>query len=63
MKCAKCESIDSIFNIGTIFRLTGGKYFIKTSFGIKIEILIFELSNVPNIKQFIEFLRLGPTFA
>ena len=31
---------------------TGGKYLIKIIFHIKIEIGLFEISNVPNFKKF-----------
>ena len=40
----------SIFNFGTNLGLTGSKYFVKIIFDIKIEISIFEISNVPNLK-------------
>ena len=32
--------------------LTGGKYFIKIIFDIKIEICVFEISNVPSLNKF-----------
>ena len=42
--------------------LTGGKYFIKIVFDIKIEIGIFEISNVPNLNKFWTILILGQTW-
>ena len=41
--------------------LTIGKYFIKIIFDIKIEIGIFEVSNVPIFNKFWALLILGPT--
>ena len=40
--------------------LAGGKYFIKINFDIKIEIGMFEISNVQNFNKFLAFLILGP---
>ena len=40
------------FNFGTNLCLTGGKYLIKIIFDIKLEIDIFDISNVPNFKKF-----------
>ena len=42
----------SNFNFGTILCLTGGKYFIKIIFDIKIEIGILEILDVPNFDKF-----------
>ena len=39
--------------------LTGGNYLIKVIFEIKIEIVIFEIMNVPNFNIFWELLILG----
>ena len=45
-------SIDpSIFNFGANLGLTNGKYFIKISFDFKIEICLFEISNVPSFQK------------
>ena len=49
----------SIFNFGTILDLTGGKYFIKITLYIKIEIGILEILDVPNFDKFWAFLILG----
>ena len=51
------------WNIKYEFDLAAGKYFIKTIFDIKMEISIFETSNVPNFNQFWVFLILGPIWA
>ena len=40
------------FNFETNIGLTCGKYLIKIIFNIKIEIGIFEISNVPNFNKF-----------
>ena len=40
--------------------LTGGKYLIKISFDIKIEICIFEISNVLNFNKFWAIFILRP---
>ena len=42
-----------------ILGLAGGKYFLKKFFDIKIEICIFEISNVPNFNKFLALLILG----
>ena len=42
----------SIFNFGSNLGLTGGKYFIRTIFDIKIEMGIFEISVRPNFYKF-----------
>ena len=42
----------SIFNFGTNLELTGGKYFIKVIFDIKIKVSIFEISIRPNFSKF-----------
>ena len=39
--------------------LTGGNYLIKVIFEIKIEIVIFEIMNVPNFNIFWELVILG----
>ena len=44
-----------------MLRLTRCKYLRKIIFGIKIEIGIFELSNVPNVNKFKGFLIMRPT--
>ena len=41
----------SIFNFGINLGLTGGKYFTKNFFNFKIEICIFEISNVPSFNK------------
>ena len=51
------------FNFGTNLGLTGGKDLIKIIFDIKIEIGIFEISNVQNFNKFCAFLMLGPIWA
>ena len=43
--------------------LTGGKYFIKIIFDIKIEIGILETLDVPNFDKFWAFLILGSFWA
>ena len=43
--------------------LIGRKYLIKIIFDIKIEIDIFEISNVPNFNKFGALLILGPISA
>ena len=40
--------------------ITVGKYLIKIIFDIKIEIGIFDISNVPNFNKFWALLILGP---
>ena len=35
--------------------LTGGKYLIKITFGIKIEIFILQILDVPNFNKFFNF--------
>ena len=40
------------FNVGSNLGLTGGKYFIKIIFDIKIEILIFEILDATNFNKF-----------
>ena len=52
-----------IFNLGTNLGLTGGKYLIKIIFHIKIEIGIFEISNVLNFNTLLALLILGPILA
>ena len=53
----------SIFNFGTSMILRAGKYLIKIIFDIKIEMGIFEISNVLNFNNFSEFLSLEPIWA
>ena len=50
----------SVFNFGTNLGDTGGKFFIKIIFDIKIEIGILEISIRPNFNKFLAFLILGP---
>ena len=50
----------STFNFETNLGLTGGKHLIKIIFDIKIEIGIFEISNVQNFNKFGAFLDLVP---
>ena len=42
---------------------TGGRYFIKVIFDIKIEIGILEILDVPNFDKILAFLILGPFWA
>ena len=44
------------FNFGINLGLTGGKYLVKNIFNFKIEISIFEISNVLNFNIFCAFL-------
>ena len=39
--------------------LRGGKYFIKVIFDIKVQIVIFKVSNVPNFNEFRVFFYFG----
>ena len=39
------------FNFETNLGLTGGKYFIKIIFDIKIKTILFEISNVPKFNK------------
>ena len=39
--------------------LTGGKYFIKSIFDIKITIGIFEISHAPNFNKMLSIFNLG----
>ena len=55
IKCVKFQYLLSIFNFGTNWGLRGGEYLIKIIFDIKIEIAIFEVSNVPNFNKFEHF--------
>ena len=48
------------FDFGSNLGLTVGKYFMKIIFDIKIEVSIFEISNVPNFNKFRKLLILGP---
>ena len=43
--------------------LAGGKYLIKIIFVIKIEIGVFEISNVSHFNKFLALLILGPSWA
>ena len=43
--------------------VTGGKYFLKIIFVIKIEIGILEILHEPNFDKFCAFLLLGPIWA
>ena len=65
LKYWMCQlSINSeYFDFGTNLGLIGGKYFIKIIFDIKIEIEIFDISNVPNINKSWAFSILGPAWA
>ena len=45
------------------FGLAAGKHFIKTIFDIKIQIVIFEMSNMPNFNKFWALLILQPIWA
>ena len=49
----------SYFILGVNLPVTVSKYFIKIIFDIKVEIVIFEISNVPNFNKFWAFLILG----
>ena len=42
----------SVFNFVTNLSLVGGKELIKIIFDSKIEIKIFEISNIPNFNKF-----------
>ena len=48
------------FDFRANFGQTGGKYFIKVIFDIKIKTDIFEISIRPNFNKFRTFLILGP---
>ena len=59
----KFQQILSIFHFGTNLGLAIGKYVMKIIFDIKIEIMIFEISKVPNFNKSWVFLILGPIWA
>ena len=50
-------------HFGTNLDLTGGKYMMKIIFDIKIEVGIFDISNVSNFKTFWALLILGKIWA
>ena len=55
VKIRTLEISNMNFRASLILGLIGwetGKYFIKNIFGIKMEISIFEISNVPNFNKF-----------
>ena len=47
------------FDFGTNSGSTGGTYFIKIIFHIKIKIRMYEISNVPNFNKSLAFLIWG----
>ena len=63
IKYAKFQWILSIFNFGNNLGRNGGKYLIKVVFDIKIEIALFEISNIPNFNKSWAFLILAPIWA
>ena len=52
-----------ILNFGTNLDLTGGKYFLKITFDIKIEIGTLEVLHLPDLDKFRALLILGTFWA